>query len=285
MRGGRSKYLTVLATISVLGSMFMTPATATATIGYQTYSYKEGFDACSQWMGHTDVLLDVWTGSPWWEWGTYIGGSGGAEVGCVGEPTASITYAASIGWAMAPIWYGPQEDNSCTGYTYSHTFSLNTSTAYSQGYNEGQAASAVASSYGFGANNPIFYDLEKVGGSSACIAAAQAFINGWDVSLDFYSPFWGSLYGSSDSSHLSSFATIANVPYSIEARDYAHDPTGVYGLQALPDGYWVNAQRIHQLAVQGLISLGHSFGIDETCVDARVATNGPAQSYNNCGKY
>ncbi|HEX5465963.1 MAG TPA: glycoside hydrolase domain-containing protein [Candidatus Limnocylindrales bacterium] len=253
-----------------------------ASIGTQTYVLAEGFDTCANVSAAT--LSAWWNGTPWYVYGTYLGGSGGAYVGCVPMSQATINSAIGQGWALEPFWYGRQMPSSCIRETYPSTISLNTTTAYSQGKSEADSANTAAASFGYGTFDIIYYDLEATGDSSACIAAAKAFVNGWEYELAYFTAYWGGLYGSSCSSNLSSFASIANVPRAIAPRDVNHDPTGVYGLSCLSDSLWDNEQRIHQLAAMvPLMYGGHSLVVDEDCAYGPVDTNsGVDRSPFNC---
>jgi hypothetical protein len=266
----------------VLGQRSLVSA---VTITYHTYYYAEGFDTCA--YVNSDTLDAWWFGTPWYFYGTYLGGTGGADVGCVAMSIATIQHAATTGWGLEVFWYGRQMPSSCTGLSYSHTISLDTTTAYNQGVSEADSASAKAETYGYGLLNIIFYDLEAVGTSSTCIAAAKAFINGWDHELAFNTLYSSGLYGSTCSSQLSKFASIGYPPINIAPRDTSHDPTGVYGLLCLSDDLWNNDRRIHQLAAEVHKSYGGvGLWIDEDCADGRLSSNRTGGFViNNCARY
>ncbi|HKT22018.1 MAG TPA: glycoside hydrolase domain-containing protein [Nitrososphaerales archaeon] len=252
----------------------------------QRYVMAEGFDTC-QFVNST-ILQAWWTGTPWYVYGTYLGGDNGAAPGrgCVAMSSSTITFAISEGWALEPFWYGPQMPASCTGLSFPYLISLDTSTAYDEGVAQAQAANSAAASFGYGTFDVIYYDMEATGSSSSCLDAAHAFVNGWDWELSAYTPYWGGLYGSTCSSQLSSFATIPNVPYAIAPRDVNHDPTGVYGLSCLPDRRWANEQRIHQLSAYDPLTYGgYPLTVDEDCTDGPVDTNSGARDPFNCNHY
>jgi hypothetical protein len=281
----RCRRLLVLtsALLTLIAPVLAGPASA-VTILTGEYHNAEGFDTCAS---VTSSTLDAWwSGTPWFIYGTYLGGSGGQQVGCVAMSTATIQHAASTGWGLEPFWYGRQMPSSCTGLSFNNTISLNTSTAYSQGIAEANAAETAAQAFQYGTLDVIFYDLEAVGTSSTCIAASKSFINGWSYQLQVNSPYYGSLYGSTCSSQLSSFSTITYPPYSIAPRDTSHSPNGVYGLLCLADSLWNNHHRVHQLAAQQHKTYGGvTLWIDEDCADARINTNRSGGfEINNCAK-
>jgi hypothetical protein len=287
MRRGNPKGLLRLAGMALLLSPLFGSAipAAKATIDTDTYILVEGFDTCQNENLSPVQMQAWWSDSPFWIYGTYLGGSNGPSRHCVPKTTAFINAIIGQNWALEPFWYGRQMPASCIGTSFAYQISLNTTTADNQGVSEGNAAQAAAESYGYGTNDIIYYDLEAVGSTTSCKNAAKAFINGWEYSLNAQSEYWGGVYGSSCSSQLTSFSTIANVPYAIAPRDTSHSPTGVYGLSCLSDGLWNQDQRIHQLAA--IVSLsydGYPVIVDEDCADGPVDTNyGPVSSI--CAKY
>ena len=285
-------FVTLLLSVTLLSLAALSPSASAQSSGVD--SYAAGIDTCSGSMWTSTNLQDFWSYSPYWSLGVYLGGSGGASVGCNDSSYLSmVPTAMSMGWAIEPYWYGPQLPYStCQNqYNYPSTISLDTATAYSQGQTSASHAISAAQAAGLPSNAPIYYDLEQVLSNSGCLAAAQAFISGWDSGLGGYI---SGLYGSTCGSQLSAFSGISPVPAVIAPADNLDDPTGVYGLQCLSDGLWNSNQRIHQLANTGgggyqpqTFSYNGSTAItvDEDCIDGWIVANSPGVSPNNCNFY
>lgn len=150
--------------------------------------------------------------------GVYIGGANRA----CSQPNLNAAWishnqAAPHVWGIMPIWVGPQMPNpSCqTTAVYNSYISLNTTTAYTQGWNEAAAALAAAGSSGLGMDltgMPIAVDIEGYVANSGCRAAAQAYVDGWDAYLQRPPAQKAGVYGSQCATFLTDFTTIAHVP-------------------------------------------------------------------------
>jgi hypothetical protein len=149
-----------------------------------------------------------WDSSPYWVFYIYLGG---IQRAC-SQPNLNATWVSHVGpngmgWALVPIWVGPQAP--CT--SFSHRFSSNTTTAYTQGRQEASAAYSALLADGFGTDSPVVYDLEAYDTNNAtCVAAAKSFIRGWVESLHASPPQSVGLYGSVCSTGLDGFWT--NIP-------------------------------------------------------------------------
>jgi hypothetical protein len=192
----------------VVGGFSGTTPTAHA---YSAISQEKGLDACA--APSSSTMNTWWVNSPYWNMGVYIGGS---NRGCA-QPNLTSSWVSTVqgqGWGLLPIWVGPQMANgTCTTRTYNTYISLNTTTAYNQGYSEGSSAYSAAVGLGFDVSAmPIIYDLEAYNGNSSCRAAAKSFLNGWDAYLHLAPAQKAGVYGSACSSYLDDFSTIANVP-------------------------------------------------------------------------
>lgn len=252
------------------------------TIGNQSYRYAQGFDTC--YHPSETGLQDWWSGTPWYAYGTYLGGVGGSYVGCTPISLSTLDYAVGLGWGLIPFWYGLQMPQSCGQSYFPGTISLNTTTAYNQGVSSADTARNYAESSGYGFGDIIYFDLEGYGVTGGgCRAAAAAFINGWDHELFYNSPYYGAVYGSSCSSFLSDFWTIANVPADVAAADPNNIPE-IYRLACLPDSEWNDYDRIHQFT--NPISLtynGYNMPVDEDCINAQIDSNSSTiENPNDC---
>ncbi|HET7305790.1 MAG TPA: glycoside hydrolase domain-containing protein [Segeticoccus sp.] len=189
------------------------------TAGSQVRGDAKGADRC-QAPSHTQMAA-WWSGTPFWWWGVYIGGS---MMLCANtNVTASwINTEVNRGWRLLPIWVGPQAP--CTGYA--DRFPSNTGDAYNKGYNVAHNA------YNHASNDlnmdmyklPIAYDLEPFDTTnSGCLAAAKAFIRGWDAYLNIAPAQKPGLYGSVGGSGLDDFWSIDPNPYFIWGARYDGD--------------------------------------------------------------
>jgi hypothetical protein len=268
---GVRRSLGLLFLVVALLAGFLTPQAPRAEAAYYTVLYHttNGFDTCA---AKTQTMLsDWWNGTPWWDIGVYLGGSVGHSVGC-DDGAAAVDRALNTGYGVVLYWYGPQLGPPCNVTTYSNYISLNTTTAYNQGVSEANSASSAASAAHLPYASIIFYDMEGYYANSGCRAASKAFINGWDHQL-FYNTAWNDgAYGSSCSSYVSDWASIANVPTSISPSD-ANPPPGldnasVDGYPCLSNSLWSQHQRVGQNSNAGFHKY-NNYGIyvDENCTD------------------
>jgi hypothetical protein len=287
-RLGPAKLISVCGALVVAATLFQgvgTHAKAEAQIAIreETYEQAQSFDTCAQ--PSEGGLSDWWSGTPWYAYGFYLGGSDGSYVGCTSPGVSNIDYAISLGYAIIPVWYGFQMPTSCGQSYFPSQISLDTSTAYAQGVNAASLAAALAENdYDMELPDIIYYDLESGWdtGSSSCVAAADSFVNGWDYQLSVNTPYVPGLYGSSCGSDLTSFAHISNVPSDIWAADPNDNPE-IYNLECLANNLWIYNQRIHQFASTVYLSYGgYGMYVDEDCTDAEVDTNQGAAEPDNC---
>jgi glycoside hydrolase-like protein len=268
LRSSRRVLLTLLVFVVaqvVAGFPNMVPAAQ----AYGHVSQKKGFDTCAAPSAST--MQTWWTSSPYWNIGIYIGGS---NRGC-SQPnlTASwITTVQNQGWGLLPIWVGPQmKYPDCQGRQYNSYISLNTSTAYNQGYDQAFAAYSAAGTLGFDRTSmPIVYDLEGYNGNSTCRAAAKSFMNGWDTYLHVPPAQKAGVYGSACSSYINDFAGIANVPDFIWFAWWNGNPS-TKNITCINSGYWIHNQR-HKQYVGGHNETygGKTINIDNDCSDGPV---------------
>jgi hypothetical protein len=186
------------------------------TSGYSYVSTRMGFDTCA---APTQASMQTWwTRTPYWVAAIY---AGGANRGCA-QPNLTAAWIDAIeaqGWALLPIWFGPQLPSTCSGQSWKTTISLTATTARNQGIAEATAAFNAARALGMNTSKvPLIYDLEGYGGGAGCRAAAKAFIDGWSDYL-FKEPgeTFGvdakpGVYGSACASYLDDFWSISNRP-------------------------------------------------------------------------
>ena len=231
----------------------------------------QGFDKCG--LPSLSNMQTWWNSSPYNGFNLYIGGS---MYACryTSLPTASyVSTVSAQGWRFFPTWVGPQAP--CMGDRYGSVFSYNTSTAYSQGVDEANAALTVAANLGLAAPDKsgtvIYYDLETYGTTDSCRNAAKSFISGWTHQIRAQGSLAG-VYGSA-CYNVTDWSTIANVPDAVWLAHWylnpAYLPTASVSDSCVSNSLWSNHQRLRQYAgdhpeTWGGVSLG---GIDSNALD------------------
>jgi hypothetical protein len=129
----------VFACALLAGMQMVAPSRAKAAGLYQLLG--EGLDSCA--APTTTQMAHFWNGSPYYDWGIYIGGDqrGCAQPnltkGWISTVTNGSAAGVSMNWKLLPTWVGPQ-DPCQTGF--GHYISLDTATAYAQGKSQANAA-------------------------------------------------------------------------------------------------------------------------------------------------
>lgn len=198
-----------------------------------------GLDSCE--APAVSQMQAFWNGTPYWWFNMYIGGSTRA---CANTNLSGdwINQVRAIGWKLLPTWTGAQAP--CSPYNVK--FSIDPGTAYNEGYNEAVAAYQEILSLGMNADTPIALDVEGFDTSIAgCVAAAQAFVNGWTDYLQIPPRQLSDVYGSVCGSAINSYASIPLPPDFIWGAFYNGNPdTG--DMACVNSGYWVESQRHKQ---------------------------------------
>ena len=160
-------------------------------------SFHYGFDACQEWSAA--LMQNLWSGSAFHDVGVYIGDFAppinlGQKPTSCSQPTASWisnllygqNYEQTQDWGIFPIWSGYQAP--CGAFATSKTFSFDVGAAKTTGMQMADAAYAAAQSLGLG-SGIIYLDLEQYDQtSSACAAAASAYVKGWVMELHHCCP-------------------------------------------------------------------------------------------------
>jgi photosystem II stability/assembly factor-like uncharacterized protein len=243
--------------------------------GVQTFS-GQGFDSCHP-PGLS--LMQNWiANSPYRVWALYIGG---ALRGCNAENQAAITQTfayqlSQAGWKFLPAWVGPQA--ACS--VFATRISYDTTTAYTQGVTEANAATEAAYALGLTLADKsgvvIYYDLEGYDTSNtACRDSAKAFINGWTAQLHARGNTAG-VYGGGCSSALSDFVSLANVPDAIWPAHWIYSAYNsnatVWNVACVSNTLWVGSQRVRQYAGDHNETWGgQAWNIDSDVLDGPVA--------------
>jgi hypothetical protein len=273
---GRVRAVLAVA-ILALGTVVATANTSPATATPQSYqTIGKGGDSCT--APSVSQMSAFFRNTPYLVWGIYIGG----EDRACGQPnlTASwVSQVAAQGWALLPLWVGPQ--NPClNGFDH---FSTNTSTAYTQGQNEAKAAYQALVNLGMSGNSPIIYDMEAGGSNtSACIAATKSFVQGWVNQLAVAPAQPSGVYTSTCAGFLDDFASLSPPPTFIDGADY----DGVISTSSLPcvsSSHWRNHQRHKQYAGgHNETWNGVTLNIDNTCSNALAVANASYNGNNGC---
>jgi len=249
------------------------PAQATP----QSYpTIGKGGDSCT--APSTSQMQAFFSNTPYLVWGIYVGG---IDRAC-SQPNLTKSWVTTVtnqGWALLPIWVGPQ--NPClSGFDH---FSTNTGTAYTQGQNEAKSAYNALIALGMAANSPVIYDMEAAGGSTTtCINATKSFIQGWTDQLAVPPAQPSGVYTSTCAGFLDDFAGNSPPPNFIDGADY----DGVISTSSMPcvaSGHWTNHQRHKQYAGgHNETWNGVTLNMDSTCSNGPAVANAAYNGNNGC---
>jgi len=257
----RKSVRTVAAALLVGGLLLAAPIRASASVITQV---GYGWDSCND--PTTSQMQTWWTYSDLIYYGVYIGGG---DLGCqITHVNASwISTVLGQGWGLLPIWVGMQ--NPCAYKELDH-FSLNTATAYQQGQQQASDALSAWMSLHSDSNVPLDADIEYDDGendTSACRAAQQSYVEGWDEYLDTPPAQHPGVYTSSCAGYLDDLATISHPPNFIDAGNWT-GITHTSSISCIPSTHWAHQQRHKQYL--GPHSETHG-GLKFTEVDDRCA--------------
>ncbi len=267
MRGGFRRRLAgaSVAVICSTAVALAAPSSSQANVGAGN-TRADGLDGCQGYsQPSTAQMQSFWNGTPYYDWFVYIGGSA-AYCGPGGVNGNWFTTVANQGWALTQIWVGPQAPCSSIG-----GISWDTATANSQGFAEARAANQQ-SLYNFGipAGGVIYYDMEAYPASSACDAAVQAFVSGWDQQLEGLSQYAG-LYSTPYVINIT--VPISYNPESVWAATY-NGANNVWGWAYLGDPAYVFDQRANQYnSSHNETWNGVTLNVDNDCANARTLYN------------
>lgn len=248
---------------------------ASASLPGPVVQIGEGFDSST--LPTTAEMATWWNDTPYSSFGFYLGGEN------AGGTNPGHNWLASVmtdGFGVMPIWVGPQ--SACATQAGLAAFSNTPATAQAQGEAQANAAVAAAKADGF-ADFYIYYDLEGFDtGNSACVTAAQLFVNGFEYEIHTVDHEHGGVYGSSCSSDLAAYTAHSNVPEAIWAADYGTSDYATSPLDCIANNQWDHNQRLHQWSGDTLLrylpgSSGPEIRIDEDCTD------GPTQRVSPFG--
>ncbi|HET9720238.1 MAG TPA: DUF1906 domain-containing protein [Solirubrobacteraceae bacterium] len=212
-------------------------ATATATsaaLPGQIYT-GQGFDAC---YTPSTSQMSAWGSSPYRAIGVYIGGQNAA---CLNLTSSWVQQESAAGWHMIPIYVGLQAPGNGCGCA-----SISPSSATSEGIAAANDAVTQAQADGFGAGNPLYYDMENYTRGTTSTSAVLNFLRGWtaQVHADGY---LSGVY-SNDSSGITDLVNQWGTGYPEPDEVWAANWNGSASTSDpyIPSSEWANHQRLHQ---------------------------------------
>lgn len=244
LRRGRRQPLratAMLALALVTGSLAVTVhvTQVAAASGFDTH---QGIDHCGNYSN--TIVTDLWDGTPFYDWGVYLGGAQANYSGC-SSTTNFVSYLRNMGWGIMPLWDDLQAPQVCQGNVNQY-MSMTPSVAYSQGQTSGHNALAAMSTFGFAAYDEVWLDVEWYNTSvPGCEAAVNAYINGWDSVVGATYQDAGVYASASDA--IESWLSLTYVPNEIWVADHTQSVNTVWNEEHyVGNSYWVPDQRIHQ---------------------------------------
>src|SRR5258708_24589869 len=209
---------------------------AAAVAASSGYDIHQGIEKCGD-QAHATVQ-DLWTGTPFYNYGAYIGGAEGTYLSCT-STVAFVNFVKSVGFGMMPIWDDLQAP--CTGNA--KRMSSNTTTAKNQGITSAHNAQAAMATFGFATYDDVWLDMEMFDESnSSCKAAVHAYIDGWDSVLN--AALEAGVYV--NHANADSLRLLAHVPDAIWIARWDAEINSVWGFSDIPNTHWENDQRMHQ---------------------------------------
>lgn len=216
--------------------------------GQVVYYNGHAFDTCEI---PTLTQLNKWySSSPYRGVNMYIGG---ISRFC-GNSSLNKDYIKEIGnqgWRLIPTWAGHQPP--CGSYR--NPFPYNVDQAYAYGVQNADQAKERMAEYGLLDSNQrgglIYLDVEYFNTSNtACVAATQAFVQGWTTRLNSLGIGSG-LYMTSSNLNRAKIYELNPPPAVVWIAEWSSTPgynpnASPYGLRHLPDYHWSNHQRIRQ---------------------------------------
>ena len=236
------------------------------------------FDTCA---APSTSTMSSWISSPYRSAGIYIGGSMRA-CGDGNLSAAWVTSVHSMGWALLPIYVGPQAP--CVNQAGLATIS--SSSAWTQGIANASDAVTHAQRFGMGAGTPIYYDMEAYNSSATgCSQTVMTFVSAWTSELHALG-YKSGTYGSSASLMVDMSRALGTAGFA--APDdvwFAHwnqlqTTSEQAGYSGFPDGDWSLHQRVHQYSGSVTQSWGGAaVNIDANWVDGAVAGTAVPMNY------
>jgi hypothetical protein len=241
-------------------------SSAAPTLAASNYTTHQGIDSCH--VPSNSQLHELWSGTPFYQWGFYLGGSTAEWKGCASWSSTKLQAAIGIGWGVTPIWDAKQAPSGCTTSSPYH-MSINTSTAHDQGVASANSAAQAMADLGFDEFDMVWLDIEHYDTTdSDCVAAVRSYVDGWSQQLGIDAGVYA------NPSAIGNWWTLAHRPDSVWVADWIGpaNPNTVWGLSPLPDTKWpnTNAQRMHQYRGIQDSNTDTRFSMDIDCADAWI---------------
>ncbi|MFD9502832.1 glycoside hydrolase domain-containing protein [Streptomyces sp. NPDC060035] len=217
--------------------------TAASAVAPQPGTYTGlGFDPCA---APSNAQMSAWSASPFRAIGVYISGISAA----CDQPNLTapwIQTQTSAGWHIIPIHVGLQAP--CN--TYTHKVSYTLSTAASQGRAAAQESVAAAAALGMPQGSVLYNDMEAYDqNNAACSNAVLTYISAWTEELHADGYLSGE-YSSAASGMADLAAEYTTGTYTMPDHIWFarwNSQADTDAKPYVPDGYWADHQRIHQL--------------------------------------
>lgn len=254
--------------------------TSSIEIQHVITSPFHGFDMCS--LPTVSQMQTWWNQSPYYTINLYIGGDSRACAPANLNQTW-LSQVSQQGWTYLLTWVGPQAP--CTGFKT--RMSWDAATAKSQGRQEADKAVVASKALGFDSDHIIYYDMEGYASkaTSTCIAAVDAFMQGW-VERIHELEYRAGAYGGACSSLVADWWDNASPPDDIWLAHWYVSPffysreAHVWNTPCVDNSLWPKNQRLKQYAGDHLETWGGvgPFAIDSNVLDGEVTTflAGPA---------
>ncbi|MDF6040799.1 DUF1906 domain-containing protein [Streptomyces sp. JH14] len=218
-------------------------AMAAAAVAPQPGRYTGlGFDPCA---APSNAQMSAWSASPFRAIGVYISGISAA---CA-QPNLTapwIQTQTSAGWHIIPIHVGLQAP--CN--SFSHKVSYTLSTAASQGRSEAQESLAAAAALGLPQGSVLYNDMEAYDqNNAACSDAVMTFLSAWTDELHA-NGYLSGVYSSAGSGMVDLAGEYNTGTYTLPDHIWFARWNSAADTDAkpyVPDEYWADHQRIHQL--------------------------------------
>jgi hypothetical protein len=241
--------------------------------GSTRISLNRGFDKCT--AATVSQMQTWWDNSPLYDVNIYFSGR---NRGCTQAllTAAWVDQVSKMGWGLIPTVVGYQAP--CTSSTTTAKLSFDAAVAETQGRGEADIAITDANNLGLTQGTVLYYDMERYDETAAtpgCRTAVKAFLKGWTDRLKERGYISG-VYGSPTNA-VADWTTIpeASRMDAVWLARYDNVPSVWYYAPpspAIPDGFWMNHQRIKQW--QGPHNEtwgGVTFNIDGDIADGPVA--------------
>lgn len=231
------------------------------------FTDNQGVDSCDI-PSTNDLTTTLWVGTPFFDYGWYIGGAEARAVGCAAWSSSLLSTARTTGWGFTPIYDDLQAPTGCgpvingVRYDFAARMSISTSTAYSQGVTSASNARSAMTAAGFSTFDLVWLDIEAYDTTqAACKAAVDAYVNGWSATVQAD----GGVYGSSSGSAVLDWEAITSPPWAVWLANTGTAANSVWNVSPVDNSHWVLDRRMHQYRTSQHtypVSMPHGYDVD-----------------------